>query len=135
MRSSDWSSVGCSSVLSALAAKAADSTAPLAHRGNGYRCDRADNCKLWFDLASYCAFLGSAGGGKYQQHSGARDPASRTLFLARLYLSCFGAARPGGVGEPLAGESDRRSIRWTSPLRLYPDRGTGDSPEIRRAEC
>src|SRR3546814_12693387 len=48
--------------------------------------------------------------------------------LARLYLSCFGAARPGGVGEPLAGESDRRSIRWPSPLRLYPDRGTGDSP-------
>src|SRR3546814_3728329 len=62
------------------------------------------------------------------QHSGARDPASRTLFLARLYLSCFRAARPGGVGEPLAGESDRRSIRWPSPLRLYPDRGTGDSP-------
>src|SRR3546814_17938557 len=28
----------------------------------------------------------------------------------------------------LAGESDRRSIRWPSPLRLYPDRGTGDSP-------
>src|SRR3546814_4003087 len=114
MRIRDWSSDVCSSDL------------------NGYRCDRADNCKLWFDLASYCAFLGSAGGGKYQQHSGARDPASRTLFLARLYLSCFGAARPGGVGEPLAGESDRRSIRWPSPLRLYPDRGTVEDRKSTR---
>src|SRR3546814_15469453 len=100
----------------------------MSHVGNVYRGYRADNCKRVFDLGSYGALLGKAGDGKYRQHSGARDPAARTLFLARLYLSCFGAARPGGPGEPLAGESDRGSIRWPSPLRLYPDRGTGDSP-------